>query len=315
LVERGWSGVWVEADSERAQHARKVAAGRVCVIEEAAEPSTIPGILAKAGVPPRPDLVVVDIDSNDWWVLGALLSEISPRLLVVEYNATYKPGQWWVQPYRRGVRWDKTFRHGASLDALAALAGRFDLSLLGCDSADVNSFFLANADLRGSSLRASQTRVVYRAPWFAPGLWGHPRRHAGQAGTEDAVPLTSDELSRISFRATPWPTPRLPSIRSGGPVFLEAMIFNRTDRALTSQGAAAFNLAYRWRDVCAPRSRWFDERRRPLPVIPPQSEHCVRIWLPAPPRPGMYRLELALVQENVAWLDDRSVELDFEFTR
>jgi hypothetical protein len=313
LVETGWTGLWVEADGERARHARKVASERVCVIEEAAEPSTIPDLLAQAGVPDHPDVVIVDIDSNDWWLLGALLSAVSPRLLVAEYNAAYKPGRWWVEPYRSGASWDKTFRHGASLDALAALAGEFDLSLVGCNSTGVNSFFLANADLRRTSLRARRPRDVYRGPWFAPGLWGHPRRrNTNQAETADAVTLTSEELSRVSLRAATRVNPRFLPTRRGGLVFVEAIVSNGTDKQLTSSGAAAFNLASRWRDKDAPRSTWFDEPRHPLPVIPPRDQQPVRIWLPAPSTSGIHRLELALVQEDVGWPDDGSVELDFE---
>jgi hypothetical protein len=199
LVESGWTGLWVEADSKRARHARKVAPERVCVIEEAAEPPTIPALLAKAGVPDHPDVVIVDIDSNDWWVLGALLSAVSPRLLVAEYNAAYKPGQWWVQPYRNRGSWDETFRHGASLDALAALAGRFGLTLVGCNSTGVNSFFVADADLRGTSLPARRPRDVYRGPWFAPGLWGHPRRR----GTSHAGPPMQSHYPRTNCLTSP----------------------------------------------------------------------------------------------------------------
>ena len=315
LLESGWTGVWVEADSKRAEHARMVAAGRVSVIEKAAEPSTIRTVLAKARVPTRPDLVVVDIDSNDWWVLGALLSAFLPRVLVVEYNATYKPGQWWVQPYRRGACWDDTFRHGASLDAIAALAARFELSLVGCNSTGVNSFFVSNAELRGSTLGARQPKVAYHGPWFASGLWGHPRRPGHQAEIADAGRLASDDLSRISLRAARWPTRRLRAARCGSLVFLGVTIFNGTDKALTSHGATPVNLASRWRKTNAPRSSWFDEPRHPLPMIPPGAERSIRIWRPAPDLPGEYRLELALVQENVGWLDRRSVELGFEFAR
>jgi hypothetical protein len=292
-----------------------VAAERVRVVEEAAEPSTIARLLADAGVPDQPDVVIVDIDGNDWWVLGAVLSAVSPRLLVTEYNAAYRPGRWWVQPYRRDAGWDETFRHGASLDALAALADEFGLSLVGCDSTGVNSFFIAQADLRRTSLRARRPREAYRGPWFAPSLWGHPRRRdTSPAETADAVALTADELSRVSLRAAPLRTSHWLPVRRGGLVFVEAVVSNGTDKALTSMGAAAFNLATRWRSDGAPRSAWFDEPRHPLPVIPPHGERAVRIWIPAPQTSGPSRLELALVQENVGWLDDGSVELDFEVT-
>lgn len=59
LLEDGWSGVWVEAGRGRAQRAREVAAGRVTVVEDLAEPATIADVLVGAGVPHRPDLLVV----------------------------------------------------------------------------------------------------------------------------------------------------------------------------------------------------------------------------------------------------------------
>ena len=48
LVEAGWSGIWIEADSER--RAREhVAAGRLQVIDAPAEPTTIAQMLKQAG--------------------------------------------------------------------------------------------------------------------------------------------------------------------------------------------------------------------------------------------------------------------------
>ena len=120
-----------------------VAAGRIQVIDAPAEPTTIAEMLKQAGAPNDPDLLVLDIDGNDWWVLYAALLAVSPRVLVVEYNSTYRPGRWWVEPYRQGRTWDQSFRHGASLDAMASLAATFGLVLMGCDSTGVNSFYIS----------------------------------------------------------------------------------------------------------------------------------------------------------------------------
>ncbi len=118
----------------RAQRVREVAAGRVAIIEAIAEPTSVGEMLSRAGTL-MPDLLVLDIDGNDWWVLRAVLSRFSPRVLVVEYNSTYRPGRWWVEPYREGTYWDESFRHGASLDAMAKLTASFGFVLIGCDSA------------------------------------------------------------------------------------------------------------------------------------------------------------------------------------
>src|SRR5439155_21407424 len=117
LAEQGWRGVWVEADPVAAGQARAVAPQGVTVVASGVTRNNVTGILRDAGVPPAPDLVVVDIDGNDWWVLRSLLQSFTPRVLVAEYNATFRPGHWWVMRYRENRSWDHTFRHGASLDA------------------------------------------------------------------------------------------------------------------------------------------------------------------------------------------------------
>ena len=84
----------------RARRASEVAAGRVACLDAPAEPGTIAAMLQEAEAPAEPDLVVLDIDGNDWWVLYAVLLRGVATSLVVEYNSTYRPGDWWVEPYR-----------------------------------------------------------------------------------------------------------------------------------------------------------------------------------------------------------------------
>ncbi|HTT92082.1 MAG TPA: hypothetical protein VMF65_21180, partial [Acidimicrobiales bacterium] len=304
LLESGWTGIWVEAERERADHARRVAAQRAVVVGAPAEPATIGTVLRRAGVPAEPDLVVLDIDGNDWWVLFAVLLDVAPRVLVVEYNSTYRPGRWWVEPYREGLTWDHSVRHGASLGAIASLAATFGLTLVGCDSTGVNSFFIDHEVLSSRSLEApGPIDSLYRGPWFAPGLWGHPRQRNAGANTPSLRPLGDRELHRISLQAKRWPGSAARPLAAGQPVVVQATVRNGTDELLTSEGSTPLQLALRWRRSNDPATLWSDEPRIKLWPIRPNQIGRTRLWSRAPSFAGTYRLELSLVQENVRWLD------------
>ena len=311
LVEAGWTGVWIEADPERARQARSVAAGRVVVIDEPAEPVSIAGSLRSAGIPERPDLLVMDIDGNDWWVLGAVLAAVSPRVLVTEYNSTYRPGRWWVQPYREGREWDGTFRHGASLEALSALARLHGLALVGCDSRGVNAFFVAASEVdRVETGRSRSVAAHFMAPWFAPGLWGHPRTpERPQPLTER---LSEQEQQAVSLSAAPLGR-RSMVFRPGQPVVVDVSVTNLTTKELSSLGSTPLQIALRWRPHGTPYGAWGAEQRvRLRHPVGSGRRRRMTIWQPAPVGVGTHHLDLVLVQENVAWLDRVPTSVEVE---
>jgi hypothetical protein len=313
LVEQGWTGLWVEADPARAAHAAEVSQGRVKVVDTAARPETVGDLLSSVRAPDRPDLVVIDIDGNDWWVLKALLSRNSPRVLVVEYNACFPPGRWWVQPYKQAA-WDRSFRVGASLDALAALARTHGLCLVGCDSAGVNAFFVATDDaMKLSSTSLGSVEDLYCAPWFGQRLWGHPRRPDPSTTVAKTERLASHELMAVRLRARTWPNPKIRRVVVEQPVVLAASVSNGTGRLLTGTGdETPLHIATRWRRQNQPRGEWDQEPRGDVPEVRPGRTVATRLWRRAPAVPGPYYLDVALVQENVAWLDHDQVAIALE---
>ena len=153
----GWSALLLEANADDAAAASAFYAdradGRVVVEHAAVEPDTIDSQLA-GHVAPVFDVLSVDIDGNDYWVLEAL-SAVRPRLIVVEYNASFGPERSVTIPYTRGFdRYGahaSGFYHGASLTALARLGERKGYVLAGCDSRGTNAF-LVDADAAAGSL-------------------------------------------------------------------------------------------------------------------------------------------------------------------
>lgn len=312
LAEQGWNGVWMEADAASVERARALNLDRVHVIGEPAAPGTLRGSLEGAGVPQCPDLLVVDIDGNDWWVLGAALEVISPRALIVEYNPLFPPGSWWVMPYRAGYQWPGTFRHGASLDALNGLARLNGLALVGCGSNGVNAFFVDAAVADSPALGAADPVSCYVEPRIAPNLWGHPRVHPRPRGPMPELP--EEDLRLISMSALLWP-PGRSGYEPGEPVLFEIVLRNGSTTPLASVGRHAIHVALQWR-ARASEAPWDGAERIAIrhPVEPGRERRMI-FWWPAPEGPGAHRLELCMVQENTMWMKHTLVVLEVTVER
>ncbi len=148
----GWRGLLLEADPSLAARAREFYAGRPTLrtsslqIENVrVEPDTIDEVLGRFGVQSELDLLSIDIDGNDYWVWKAA-DAISPRVVAIEYNASFGPSRAVTVPYRRGfdryAEHASGYYHGASLRALDELARRKGYLLAGCDSRGSNAFFV-----------------------------------------------------------------------------------------------------------------------------------------------------------------------------
>jgi len=146
----GWRGAYLEADAAAyaALERRYAANPRVRTLHAAVEPDTVEELLARAGVPPEPDVVSIDVDGNDYWIWRAL-ERFGPRVVIVEYNGSLDPASRRVMPYTPGYRWDHTSGYGASLGALEDLAQEKGYRLVHTDLAGVNAFFV-RGDLAGA---------------------------------------------------------------------------------------------------------------------------------------------------------------------
>jgi methyltransferase FkbM-like protein len=154
LEEEGWTGLWMEGSAAYVASARGRFAGLPVRVEPArVDAENVEELFARFGVPAEPDLLVIDIDGNDWWVWRAL-QRFRPRVVVVEYNASHPPGDDWVLPYDPAHCWDYTLRYGASLDAYARLGAEKGYALVGCDAHGVNAFFVRRDLLGGAFTRA-----------------------------------------------------------------------------------------------------------------------------------------------------------------
>ena len=142
----GWRGCVIEASAEWAEKARQYfakcrATERLHLINAAAKPENIRELLGQAGVPAQLDVLSIDIDSFDYW-LWKSIDTISPRLVVIEYNASFGPERSVTVPYSPAGLPVSRYYHGASIAALARLGKHKGYVLAGCDNKGVNAFFV-----------------------------------------------------------------------------------------------------------------------------------------------------------------------------
>lgn len=169
LINHGWSGLWIDAEKNTGKVGKlniPLAPNRkiqvelrlrddIATLESKREKirciqsfitvENVEQILLENGISDI-DLLSIDLDGNDYWIWKAI-QNVSPRVVVIEYNASIDP-EWSVT-----VKYDPNFdRHkreslmhyGASLSALTKLAKSKGYCLVGCDCSGVNAFFVRN---------------------------------------------------------------------------------------------------------------------------------------------------------------------------
>ena len=145
LLQNGWHGVYIEGDQERADElAQNMRAYpriiSLCRFISAEGENRLDAILAGTPIPREFDLLSIDVDGNDYW-LWKSLTDYRPKIVVIEYNANFRPDESKTIPYDAGHNWDETMFYGASAAALNKLGGDKDYMLVAY-TRKLNLFFV-----------------------------------------------------------------------------------------------------------------------------------------------------------------------------
>lgn len=139
--------------------------------------SNIDSLLRESGFDSDLGILSVDIDGVDYWVFEAI-DNFRPRILILEYNAVFGSDRPITVPYSDDfVRTDRHHTNlycGASLPALAHLAGLKGYALVGTNSAGNNAFFVRN-DLVSDRVPATTVEQA-----FQPSIFRESRDENGQ---------------------------------------------------------------------------------------------------------------------------------------
>jgi hypothetical protein len=170
-----WQGLFLEADDNyfRALAERYREHAGVKCVQSVVTSGNIESLLESGGVPAEFDVLSIDIDGNDYWVWAAI-RRWRPRVVVIEYNASFPPPQKWVMAENPAHRWNGTNYFGASLESLAALGREKGYALVATDSRGVNAFFV-RADLATPGRFLDPvTAYHFSPPRYGPHRGGHP---------------------------------------------------------------------------------------------------------------------------------------------
>jgi len=182
LLLSGWRGLWIDGDNVNAQtidhqFSTFIQSGKLTFLHKFVDRDSINEIILSTKVSGAIDLLSIDIDGNDYWVWEAI-SEVRPRVVVIEYNAVFRPPLAIVADYNKDFVWDGTSYYGASLKALELLGSRKGYALVGCSLSGINAFFV----------RQDLVEDKFCAPWTAENHFEPPRFGFYKIGALDMHP-------------------------------------------------------------------------------------------------------------------------------
>lgn len=192
LLYQGWSGLWIEGSPEfcgeiRTAFGTAIENRRLSLVNEFVTPENIDTLIPKHVKGREIDLLSVDIDGNDAHVLSQIKC-VSPRVLVVEYNAKFGPSISYCMAYDANYQWRKTDRFGASLKYFETMLAQQGYCCVGCNVVGTNAFFVRQ-DLVGELFASPFTAEAHFEPAryelvglpsghpCSPDLFGHRVSH------------------------------------------------------------------------------------------------------------------------------------------
>jgi hypothetical protein len=184
VIEDGWGGLQIEGDMKLAQrnaYNYKDHYPRVRSIHSFVYPGNIEIIFEDHDVPKDFDYLVIDIDSNDYYVWRAI-QQYRPKLVQIEYNAAWPPPKLAVVEFHPLNFWDGTDYHGASIQSYYELAKKKGYELVYGNQAGNNLFFVDRQYYERFGLEDNSPERFYHPPNFgieeggrAPNGRGLPR--------------------------------------------------------------------------------------------------------------------------------------------
>jgi hypothetical protein len=143
ILEHGWSSFQIEGDEKRAKALAKnyVDYPNVQTLQAWVWPGNVEILFEENGVPKDLDLLVIDIDSNDYYVWRAI-RDFRPKVVMIEVNPNFPPPELMVIDYHPMNYWDGSYYVGASLQSLYNLAKRKGYELVYHLSQGANAVFV-----------------------------------------------------------------------------------------------------------------------------------------------------------------------------
>jgi len=143
IVNHGWASLQIEGDEKFAATLERnfEKYPKAKTLQAWVWPGNIEILFEENGVPKDLDLLVIDIDSNDYYVWRAI-HDFRPKVVLVEANVFFPPPQRMVIDYHPMNYWDGSQYIGASLQSFYELAKRKGYELVHVMSWGPNAVFV-----------------------------------------------------------------------------------------------------------------------------------------------------------------------------
>ncbi len=179
VVNHGWSSFQIEGHPERAAAlAKNYADYPTTKTQEAwVWPGNIEILFEDAGVPKDLDLLVIDIDSNDYYVWRAI-HDFRPKVVMIETNLDFPPPELMVINFHPMNYWDGTPYSGASMQSMYNLAKKKGYELIYQMSKGPNTFWVAKEYFPAFGITDNSPATMYRKSvalqfFLESATWGH----------------------------------------------------------------------------------------------------------------------------------------------
>jgi hypothetical protein len=191
LYEQGWSGLQIEGDPSqyKALLENMKDFPKVKNLRGWVWPGNIEHIFDQVDAPKDMDLLVIDIDSNDYWV-WKVIHDYRPKVVQVEFNAAFAPPQLAVIRYHPMNYPDSTDFYGASIQSFYELAKRKGYELVYCEKNAVNLFFVDAKYFDRFGIEDNSPAALYRPPSFGYAKGGRAPNGRGWPPAETRGPLS-----------------------------------------------------------------------------------------------------------------------------
>jgi hypothetical protein len=167
LLVHGWTGLWLGNQTL----AWSPTGTRLRFQQTMVSPDNVAGLVGDDPI----DVLGLDVDGNDYWILKALLARSQPRVLVLEYNGKFPPPVRFVMPFDASHGWSGGDYFGASLSAWAALLEPLGYRPVCCSYMGLNVFFIRQEDEHAFEDVTRDLTQLYRpSQYLAPFAAGHP---------------------------------------------------------------------------------------------------------------------------------------------
>jgi hypothetical protein len=163
ITKRGWSSFQIEGHPGRAAKLAKLYAKNPKVKTKHAWiwPGNIEILFEDAGVPKDLDFLVIDIDSNDYYVWRAIQS-FRPKVVMIECNHSFPPPELAVIKYHPFNYWDQTNYVGASLQSMVNLGKKKGYELVHVMRTGPNIFFVDEKYYDRFGIEDNSTEKMWR---------------------------------------------------------------------------------------------------------------------------------------------------------